>query len=46
MFGLAVVACLAGQELRVVPDILVILREKKAPTGRKTEIRNDGRQQN
>ncbi len=45
MFGPALISGLAREELRVIPDILVILRQKKPPTGRKTEIRKDGRQQ-
>jgi hypothetical protein len=44
MFGPAVVAASAGEQLRVIPDVFVILGQKKAPTGRETEVRKHRRQ--
>lgn len=45
MFGPALVAGSDWKEFRVIPDILVILGQKKAPTGRETEVGKYGRQQ-
>jgi hypothetical protein len=45
VFGPELVARSDREKLRVEPDVLVILGQKKAPTGRETEIRKYGRQQ-
>ncbi len=45
MLGPALLAGSDLKELGVVPNVLVILGRKKAPSRWKTQVRKDGRQQ-
>ena len=44
-FGPALTSRSDLKKLGVIPDVLVILSQNEAPTGRETEIRKHGRQQ-